>query len=140
MVAGRLQSMPPINIEQLEVKILRSSIFSRGKFILLSALKEFEQNGVSSLWENRNFTKLSSMVTDYIGINDEFSDYIKYKGDDISKLSENLEYAVDEKLNLNNEKELTETLVQCVLRYMSIKSNDIKQTYIDWYKFKKSKR
>lgn len=80
------------------------------------------------------------MVTDYIGINDEFSDYIKYKGDDISKLSENLEYAVDEKLNLNNEKELTETLVQCVLRYMSIKSNDIKQTYIDWYKFKKSKR
>lgn len=122
MIQGRLDEKLVFDVDDIERGMDKLGLSARNEEFVEELIAEYRETGKLDLWEDNNFRKLSSRVTDILGVRKRVEKNVISAGNN-SELTASLKEIVNQ-LIPGASGEIVLTLSQCFMKDMSIQQDE----------------
>ncbi|MDY4079978.1 MAG: ATP-binding protein, partial [Clostridium sp.] len=140
-IQGRIFKDLEFDINEIEESIDNFKLSTRNINFVEEMIAEYKETGKLELWNNSNFEKLATKVTDILGVRSRVEKYILI-ANDYEELTKILKNIIIEMFPKMDDEEIIYTLSQCFMKDMSLQKDEQeirKNIYKCWVGFIKER-
>jgi uncharacterized coiled-coil DUF342 family protein len=134
LIQGRLDEKLEFNVDEIESGLERLGLSIRNEKFVVDILNEYREKNELSIWKNEQFSKLSSVVSEILGVRKRVENCVLSVSNN-DELSQDLRRIVYQFMP-NASDEVILTLSQCFMKDMSVQQKETeikKQLYEEWF-------
>lgn len=134
MIQGRLDEKLHFNIDEIEQNIDKLGISARNEEFVEELIAEYRDRHNVDLWEDKNFRRLSSRITDILGVRKRVEKCVLSASDN-RELTNRLNNIIEQLLP-ESSVEVALTLSQCFMKDMSVQKDEVEmrqKIYKHWF-------
>ena len=133
LLQGRIKNNNVFDVDYIKKEIVKASIPSQIKIAFFDSLVEYEQCRMISICSDANFVQLSSLVAQLIDFRTQVSRWIM-SSTNITNLESNIIGHIKQ-VNPLIPEYMYLSLVQCILRFISLTCNECEKIYDTWLQY-----
>lgn len=136
MINGRVEYSLYFSLDEIETGLIQLNLSTNNHIFIESLMEEYRLNNNLKLWNNKNFTSLSTRVVDILDLRKKVEN-ITFTSSNFQELNNSLESLIFETIGRVGKAELN-TLLQIMLRDMSCQNKERvsrEKIYYGWIGF-----